>query len=502
MDTWLKFLGWFLTEGSIANKGHTIAIAQQNRENIREVTSIFNTMKLRSCYTGGRISAYSTQIAEYCRRFGHAPHKYIPDYVKQLCPRQLKILIETMLKGDGGKNGVFYTSSKRLADDFQEIAIKSGYGTSMNVRPINRKVRIKGREVKSQHPKYEVTLARKSLTPQVCVSPEIVYYKGMIYDVTVPNHVILVRRKGKVIWCGNSRDNENLAWARKTSPIDDILMITGDSVDLDCSWDTVKVSDLTYNKMNEYEVALTCDSFYVNQMDRFKSIEKIIDNFWDRLAWKLPICVIVREASSFIYSRIKQGARQQEAKADFIYWQREMRHFGYTLFIDTIRWTSVDKEMRDLADYLIIKKLGPQGLPYDIKWLYKFVNPLAMAALPPQFFLLLTESAAIGFGMSQLPVFHKEEGVNLLAELDIKITMGEMLEEGSLRRVGDLEHAEIIREYNELKSIRKVQKKIRRSTQTIHRHIREHNRNVLHSGTCPKCKRTKSDLVDVELFIE
>jgi len=309
-------------------------------------------------------------------------------------------------------------------------------------------------------------------------------------------------RHPKIVDLFGSRDNENLAWARKTSPVDDILMVTGDSVDLDCSWDAVKVSDLTYNKMNEYEVTLTCDSFYVNQMDRFKSIEKIIDNFWDRLSWKLPICVIVREASSFIYSRIKQGARQQEAKADFIYWQREMRHFGYTLFIDTIRWTSVDKEMRDLADYLIIKKLGPQGLPYDIKWLYKFVNPLAMAALPPQFFMLLTESAAIGFGMSQLPIFHKEEGVNLLAELDIKITMGEMLEEGSLRRVGDLEHAEIIREYNELKSIRKVQKKIRRSTQTIHRHIREHNRNVLHGGTCPKCKRTKSDLVNVELFIE
>lgn len=309
-------------------------------------------------------------------------------------------------------------------------------------------------------------------------------------------------RSSKIVDLFGSRDNENLAWARKTSPIDDILMITGDTVDLNCSWDTVKVSDLTYSKMLEYETTLTCDSFYVNQMDRFKSIEKIIDKFWARLEWKRPICVLVREASSFIYSRIKQGARQQEAKADFIYWQREMRHFGYTLYIDTIRWTSVDKEMRDLADYLIIKKVGPQGFPYDIKWLYKFVNPLAMAALPPQFFILLTESAAIGFGMSQLPVFHKEEGVNLLTELGIEITKGEILEEGTLRRVGDLEHAKIIKLYNELRSMPKVQKQVRRSLSTIHRQLNDHNRNIIHSGTCPKCKRARSDLAKTELHTE
>lgn len=305
----------------------------------------------------------------------------------------------------------------------------------------------------------------------------------------------------KIIDLFGSRDNESLCWCRDSSPIDDILLVTGNSVDVDSSFRTIKSDDLSYEKMLGYECVLTCNSFYVDQEDRFVSLEKIIDQFWNRFSWERPICTIIREASSFIYSRIKQGSRVKDAKADFIYFQREMRHFGYSLYIDTIRWTSVDKEMRDLADYMILKKVGPQGLPRDISWLYKFADPMSMAALPPHLFLILTENAAVGVGKSELPPFHKEEGVDLIKELGIEIECGERVEESSYQMVGDKEHAMIIDLYNAEKGMIEIRERVHRSLSTISRHLNDHNKAVERKGVCEKCERVGSDLSKMTIHV-
>ena len=189
------------------------------------------------------------------------------------------------------------------------------------------------------------------------------------------------------------------------------------------------------------------------------------------------------------------------AKSDFIFWQREMRHFGYSLGIDTIRWTSIDKEMRDLADWLVIKKVGPQGIPDDLDFLYRYIDPMSMAGLPPDKFMLLTENASIAWGQSDYPEFHKEEGVDLLEELGIEISYGEEIEESSVQRIGDEEHEKIIRLYSEENSMSKISKQIHRSAARVHDHIHKHNKAVMENGFCGKCRRVRSDLADVELYI-
>lgn len=309
-------------------------------------------------------------------------------------------------------------------------------------------------------------------------------------------------RYPKIIDLFGSRDDEGLCYCRDTSPIDDILLVHGDNVDLDCSWDTCKIGSLTYKKMIDYEAVIPSFSFFLGNSGRFDGINKLMEIFWHRRTWKKPIYVGVREASSFIYSRIKQeggGVNMKMAKADFIYWQREMRHFGYALGIDTIRWHSVDKEMRDLADWMIIKKVGHQGLPSDIDFMYRYIHPMSMASLPPNKFMVLTENASIGWGESECPVFHKEEGVDLLEELGIKITYGEKIIEGKGDSVGDREHEKIVRLYIEggCRSMGKVAKAVIRSKYTIHSHINQHNTNIDETGSCPKCKRIQSEFQDV-----
>ena len=306
----------------------------------------------------------------------------------------------------------------------------------------------------------------------------------------------------KIIDLFGSRDDEGLCYCRKNSPIDNILLIHGDNVDLDCSWDTTSVSKLTYKKILDYEVVIPSFSFFSGNAGRFVGINKLMTLFWERRKWKKPIFVGVREASSFIYSRVKQeGVNMKMAKADFIFWQREMRHFGYSLGIDTIRWTSIDKEMRDLADWLVIKKVGPQGIPDDLDFLYRYVDPMSMAGLPPDKFMLLTENASIAWGQADYPVFHKEEGVDLLEELGIQITHGEEIEESSIQRIGDEEHEKIIRLYNDGKSMNAVTKLVHRSKERVHSHIHQHNKDVLENGVCDKCGRIRSDLANVEVYI-
>ena len=309
-------------------------------------------------------------------------------------------------------------------------------------------------------------------------------------------------RYPKIIDLFGSRDDEGLAWCRDTSPIDDILLVCGDNVDLNCSWDTCKAGKLTYEKMMDYEVIIPSYSFFTGNIGRFSGINKVMSLFWDRKEWTKPVYVAVREASSFIYSRIKQeGVNMKIAKSDFIFWQREMRHFGYALGIDTIRWTSIDKEMRDLADWQIFKKVGPQGLPDDISFLYRYVDPMSMAGLPPNRFMVLTENASIGWGMSACPPYHKEEGIDIIKELGITFEYGEEVLESTMQKIGDDEHSKIITLYNDKKSMRAVSKLVHRSSESVHNHIHQHNKAIMDIGKCDICARVNSDLADVELYI-
>ena len=312
----------------------------------------------------------------------------------------------------------------------------------------------------------------------------------------------LGERYPKIIDLFGSRDDEGLAWCRDNSPIDDILLVHGDNVDLDCSWDTCNIGNLSYKKINEYEVTIPSFSFYSGNAGRFVGISKFLEVLWNRREWTKPIYICVREASSFLYSRIKQDKfNMKAAKADFIYWQREMRHFGYSLGIDSIRYFSIDKEMRDNADWQIFKKIGGQGLPKDMRFLYRYLDPFSFASLPVNRFVAYTDNACIGIGTSECPSYHKEEGVDLLKELGIRITYGEPVTESTAQRIGDEEHATIIREYSELKTMRKVSDKVHRSLDRIRAHLHQHNKEIIMHGKCQKCTAARSDLAASELQI-
>jgi len=290
-----------------------------------------------------------------------------------------------------------------------------------------------------------------------------------------------------------SKDNEGLAWCR--SELDDILLVVGDNCDLDASWNVKRISDLSFHDLNGYEVVITVPSFYSSDGDLYRALMQFTKLFYKRLEWKTTSFIIIREASNFLYSRISaKGETNKDAKNEFIRFQREMRHFGYTIFVDTIRWTAIDKEMRDLADFCYIKDLGWHGLRgSDVSFLYDYFIPISLSGLTQKAFVLLTRRAAIGVGKADYPSFHKEEGENLLAQFDLSPEFGEEIEYSSPQRVGDFEHAEFIQLYLEMDySIAEVAQRKKRSTATIQNHFNRHNNAIIRKGYCPTCRRINS----------
>ena len=522
IDNYLKVLGWYLAEGSVGKlpTGASISFAlnHNNQEEINHVSQILRDagFKPHICKSG-LVRIYSTQLYDAFKPLGDSHTKYIPQWVKNLPAPELKILLHEMILGDGTiitrkeetnefKSASYTTVSKRLADDIQEICMKTGYASSLSVKPPTTKL-FNGRAIINTgsynlfiHTETNPSIAKSSISTEP--------YEGYVYCVSVPpTETVFVRRGGKVCWSGNSRDNENLCWLRKSAdPNWKILLVHGDNVDLVSSWDTCKISELTLSKMLSYDIVTTADSFYSSQKSRYDGLSQTCDQFWGRLSWDYSIAVVMREASNFMYSRIAQtGIDVKSAKAEFIVFQRELRHMGFSPYLDTIRWTSIDKEMRDLADYLIIKKLGAQGLPKDLGYLYKYIAPIRLADLPPHKFLIHTENAAIGHGTSECPAFHKEEGVDLMAELGIQVTVGEEIEDSTEQRIGDNEHANIVRLYavgptgsGEGLSMINVAKHVHRSSRSVQLQLLKHNKAV-DAGGCRICNRVNSDLWNVSV---
>ena len=201
MDEFLEFLGYYLSEGSTCSKKNrtfVIHLANKDPVLIEKMFRVcqklgYNPYRDRSTSMG--VSFCSQVMLDYLFQFGLAPDKFIPTKIKNLSKRQLSILFNALMSGDGNSDGRAYnTTSKRLAGDIQEIALKIGYGTTLHKRPpANERCLTK----------YEVLLSKKRRDIIIINRPHSENYEGVVYCVNVKNHVVMVRRNGKTAWCGN-----------------------------------------------------------------------------------------------------------------------------------------------------------------------------------------------------------------------------------------------------------------------------------------------------------
>ena len=207
IEDWLRFFGIWIAEGSASlgsRKGEYIISITQNNEQKRAiikkwVASIadrvgFSAWEEKSNEHSKAIKFKNKQVFDYLKHFGHSQDKYIPKEIKMLPPNLLNILFEAMVLGDGFKDPEtgeisYATKSKKLADDVQEIALKLGCGATISM------------DKRTGVYCIGITKTEPNVTKR---SRKWVDYDGCVYSVTVPNHLIYVRRNGKPCWSGNS----------------------------------------------------------------------------------------------------------------------------------------------------------------------------------------------------------------------------------------------------------------------------------------------------------
>jgi hypothetical protein len=177
---------------------------------------------------------------------------------------------------------------------------------------------------------------------------------------------------------------------------------------------------------------------------------------------------------------------------------------GLSMGMDTLKFTSIDLDVRSVCDYLLFKSLGLLGLPKDLDWLYGYFDPAMLRSMKKPNFLIVSKNSSAGLGAFSEVSWHKQERENILRELDIKVEHGEQIKQaedkGIFLTVGDSEHGTIIEAYVSGLSMDKVSKQTRRSAHTISEHIHKHDEAVERSGFCPICQRIKSQFVNAKIL--
>lgn len=271
-----EFLGYYLSEGSFTEWGDKNRTIPRRRVNISQKKSEAEEKIIKCCralfknviVTKERIEfnlnkENDKDLIHIIRSFGHAHEKYVPDFIKELSPKYIKIFLDAFLLGDGTVHrGVLYdgyqckpqriysTSSVKLKDDLGELLLKVGKCPSFKNRGKSiYHCKKQKKDYLARYDQWNVAELNSKYRYGKVMKKEIKPYKGFIYDVELEkNHTLVVRRNDNVCVSGNCRclarrymkgdvwDKETrsfkqpIDYKRKTAPGTKVKIIVGDKV--------------------------------------------------------------------------------------------------------------------------------------------------------------------------------------------------------------------------------------------------------------------------------
>ena len=230
---WLKFFGFWLAEGWVSegkNGDYNVCVSNRNQNLLNEIERILNGFGYRTFRGDDIIRVRNFQLFHYLKKFGKCYNKFIPVEIKALSKELLEILFEYYIKGDGHiygrtKKGLSATTTSiRLRDDLQEIALKMGISAYYKLGYRKGKVFISPgckKLYKQRNDSWIIFFIRRNrpiILPSTIkkhnYTESWVNYDGLVFCVTVPNHVIYIRRNGIPLWCGNSDPAMNWRWSK------------------------------------------------------------------------------------------------------------------------------------------------------------------------------------------------------------------------------------------------------------------------------------------------
>ena len=200
-EDFAALLGWYISEGSITQTGNNswqIRITQcSNKDYRREIEQLLISMNIpfgkddRAFYFTSRI--WKKFIEEYIGK--GSENKKMPDFVFAWHPKLLDILFDSLMKGDGSKNGRKYTTkSKWLMMNFLQLAFLRGINVGSVFNDGCWRISMRNHK-KNITVKYKDISIERTNEKTYCIT-------------TDKNHIIYAGRNLKFNWIGQC-DNFN-----------------------------------------------------------------------------------------------------------------------------------------------------------------------------------------------------------------------------------------------------------------------------------------------------
>lgn len=245
-EDWVAFLGIWIAEGSCLNRGsrrgrnkptpividalaasvdkmshpirkeYRIQIAQSLKTNPGKYAKIKRLLKRMGFNYQAKQDRFifaDRDVWEYLRALGSSScTKSVPQWIKDSPASLIQVFFDWAMLGDGTKRGkkrTYYTVSKKLAGDMQELFQK--LGSSAAVHPYMD-------DGSLVYAVEEMLRSEISIIPNDCRGemrkPKRIPFDGMVYCAMVPNGTLYCRENGYAFWSGNTW----LWWAQTLQP--------------------------------------------------------------------------------------------------------------------------------------------------------------------------------------------------------------------------------------------------------------------------------------------
>ena len=218
----LEFLGYFISEGCL-NSTNTnsqnepnkfcISLTQQKGETLNKMIQCVKVLGLQYSIrqdkrdSTNEITIYHKSLWIWLKENigNYSYEKRIPREIINSSRDNLQTLLDALISGDGtadkrtGRTSKsYYSTSKLLINDVQEICIKLGY---------KAKIGYGKTKVEKHHlPVHRVLISDSCSQYRYMTSDNISVedYDGIMYCYNVPNHLFITRRNGKIAIQGNT----------------------------------------------------------------------------------------------------------------------------------------------------------------------------------------------------------------------------------------------------------------------------------------------------------
>ena len=211
MSDWLRFLGWYITEGCTSNHLWSVYLTQLKNRHAREIEDLLKKLPY-TFHRKERINKQNKVMVTWlitCKELVQwldkncgkgSRNKRIPNFIFDCSIKDRREFLSVLISGDGtwrkdGRSPIFSSTSLQLLDQVQRLAITLGNGSTKSL--YTNWGLVKGESGKvSILKKSEVAISKKHIRE--------IDYNGKIYCLKTRTGYYVTRRKGKPAIQGNT----------------------------------------------------------------------------------------------------------------------------------------------------------------------------------------------------------------------------------------------------------------------------------------------------------